>query len=79
MTFRWYGKDDPVSLQYIKQIPVVKGIVSALYDVAVGDVWPKDKIAKLQITRNKFQTIIFRFNMNLKSVRFLFSEFVLLL
>ncbi|CAM3868757.1 mannonate dehydratase [Staphylococcus xylosus] len=32
MTFRWYGKDDPISLEYIKQIPSMKGIVSAIYD-----------------------------------------------
>lgn len=46
--FRWYGEDDPVPLEYIHQIPAVDGIVSALYDVAVGDVWPKAKIAGLK-------------------------------
>lgn len=48
MTFRWYGKDDPISLRYIRQIPAVKGIVSALYDVPVGDEWPLEKIAALR-------------------------------
>jgi len=46
--FRWYGKEDPVPLEYIRQVPAVDGIVSALYDVAVGDVWPKEKIAGLK-------------------------------
>jgi len=46
--FRWYGIDDPVPLEHIRQIPAVDGIVSALYDVAVGDVWPKAKIAGLK-------------------------------
>ena len=48
MTFRWYGVDDPIPLEYIRQIPRVTGIVSALYDVPVGEVWPLDKISLLQ-------------------------------
>ncbi|MDV4149429.1 mannonate dehydratase [Clostridium sp. AL.422] len=48
MTFRWYGEDDPVKLEYIKQIPNVTGIVSAIYDIPVGEVWPVDRIEKLK-------------------------------
>lgn len=48
MTFRWYGADDPVTLQKIRQIPGVTGIVSALYDLPVGEAWPRDRIAALQ-------------------------------
>ncbi len=48
MTFRWYGKDDPVSLEFIRQIPTMKGIVSAIYDVEVGKVWPREKIKALK-------------------------------
>jgi mannonate dehydratase len=44
MTFRWFGDGDPVSLAYIRQIPGVTGIVSAVYDVPVGEVWPIDNI-----------------------------------
>ena len=47
MTFRWFGADDRVSLQHIRQIPGVTGIVSALYDVAVGDTWPREKLSAL--------------------------------
>ena len=47
MTFRWFGPDDPIPLANIRQIPGVTGIVSALYDVAIGDVWPKDKLERL--------------------------------
>jgi len=50
MTFRWFGHDDPVTLAYIRQIPGVHGIVSAIYDVAVGDVWPLQKIVELRDT-----------------------------
>ena len=48
MTFRWYGESDPVSLEYIRQIPGMRGIVSAVYDVPVGEVWPLEKIIALR-------------------------------
>ncbi len=48
MTFRWYGAGDPVTLEKIRQIPGVTGIVSAVYDVPVGQVWPIEKIEKLK-------------------------------
>jgi mannonate dehydratase len=44
LSFRWYGPSDPVTLPYIRQIPAVTGIVTALYDVPVGEVWPRDKL-----------------------------------
>lgn len=50
MTFRWYGESDPVPLAYIRQIPGMYGIVSAIYDVPVGDVWPLEKIRALKDT-----------------------------
>lgn len=49
MTFRWFGeKDDSVTLDQIRQIPGVSGIVGALYDVPVGEVWPIEKILDLK-------------------------------
>ncbi|WP_417069943.1 mannonate dehydratase [Niveibacterium terrae] len=48
MTFRWYGESDPVRLAYIRQIPGMTGIVSAIYDVPVGEVWPLDKLRALR-------------------------------
>ena len=48
MTFRWYGHDDPVTLDKIRQIPGVTGIVSAIYDIPVGEVWPLERIMKLK-------------------------------
>ena len=50
MTFRWYGPDDPVSLEHIRQIPGVEGVVSALYDVAVGDAWSAESLGRLAET-----------------------------
>src|SRR5436190_1138931 len=37
MSFRWFGDDDPVPLEYIRQIPGVRSVVSALTNVDVGD------------------------------------------
>lgn len=48
MTFRWYGKEDSIPLSYIRQIPGMTGIVSAIYDVPVGEVWPLKKIKELK-------------------------------
>ena len=48
MSFRWYGSDDPVTLEYIRQIPQMKGIVSAIYDIPAGEVWPYEEIVKLR-------------------------------
>lgn len=48
MTFRWYGDDDRVTLDHIRQIPGMYGIVSAIYDVPVGNVWPMEKITALK-------------------------------
>lgn len=49
MGFRWFGStDDPIQLSEIRQIPGVSQAVTALYDVPVGDVWPKDQIAHLK-------------------------------
>ncbi len=47
LSFRWYGPDDPVGLHDIRQIPGVEGIVSALYDVPVGEAWPKEGLERL--------------------------------
>ena len=48
MTFRWYGKDDPVKIEYIRQIPGMRGIVTAIYDIPVGEAWPLEKILELK-------------------------------
>jgi mannonate dehydratase len=45
MTFRWYGEgNDAVSLEYIKQIPGMSGIMGLLDQYAAGEVWPEDVI-----------------------------------
>lgn len=48
LTFRWYGEDDPVTLEKIAQIPCMTGIVSAVYDVPPGEVWSRESIEKVK-------------------------------
>lgn len=49
MGFRWFGKDDdPISLSKIRQIPGTTQVVGALFDIPVGEVWPKARIAQLK-------------------------------
>ncbi|MCL6626109.1 mannonate dehydratase [Alicyclobacillus shizuokensis] len=48
MSFRWYGQEDPVRLWQIRQIPGMVGVVSALYTVPVGEVWPVEHITALK-------------------------------
>lgn len=47
MTFRWFGPTDPIPLTHIRQIPGVKGVVSALYDLPVGAAWPRERLERL--------------------------------
>jgi mannonate dehydratase len=48
LSFRWYGEDDPIKIEYIRQIPSMDSIVTAIYDVPVGDVWSNESIKKLK-------------------------------
>jgi mannonate dehydratase len=47
MTFRWFGATDPIPLTNIRQIPGVRGVVSALYDLPVGAAWPRERLEGL--------------------------------
>ena len=50
MSFRWFGPNDPIPLTHVRQSPCVRGVVSALYGVPVGETWPRDRIARLADT-----------------------------
>lgn len=45
MTLRWYGtKFDTVTLEQIRQIPGVTGVITTLYDTQPGEVWSRERI-----------------------------------
>lgn len=48
LSFRWYGEDDKVTLEQIRQIPGMNSIVTAVYDVPVGEVWSRESISRLK-------------------------------
>lgn len=48
LSFRWYGESDSIPLEYIRQIPNMRSIVSAVYDVAPGEVWPMESLERMK-------------------------------
>ena len=49
MTLRWFGEGvDSVSLEQIRQIPGVKGVITTLYDIPAGEVWPMERILQMK-------------------------------
>lgn len=54
MTLRWYGPGfDSVSLEQIRQIPGVTGVITTLYDIPAGDEWPQSRVQSLKETVEK--------------------------
>ena len=52
LTFRWYGEKDCIPLDYIKQIQGMTGVVTAVYDTPVGEVWDVKKLLRLKELAN---------------------------
>ena len=49
MSLRWFGKDhDSITLQQIRQIPGVGGVIPTLYDKNPGEDWPVEEIRSLK-------------------------------
>ena len=55
-TWRWFGKNDKITLAMLKEIGV-EGIVTALHDVPLGEVWTREKIRDLNDQLNIPQSI----------------------
>ncbi len=51
MTLRWYGPGyDSVSLEQIRQVPGVKGVVTTLFGKQAGELWALEEILELKKT-----------------------------
>ena len=49
MTMRWFGdKFDSVKLWQIRQVPGVTGVITTLYDIPTGELWPVERIKALK-------------------------------
>ena len=46
-TWRWFGKKDKITLAMLKEIGI-EGIVTALHDIPLGDVWQQKDIRDLR-------------------------------
>ena len=46
-TWRWFGRKDRITLEMLRQIGV-EGIVTALHDVPLGEVWTREQIHDLR-------------------------------
>lgn len=51
MTLRWYGPGfDSVTLEQIRQIPGVSGVITTLYDIPAGEEWPRERVRSIKKT-----------------------------
>ncbi len=59
MTMRYYGKNyDSVTLEQLRQIRYVEGIISTLYYKQAGELWTRDEIKAL---KRSFPTVVWSF------------------
>lgn len=54
LTFRWFGENDSISLEKIRQIPNMYSVVTAPYDVKAGEKWNKSTLKKLRDDAKKY-------------------------
>ena len=51
MTMRWFGPGfDPVTLDKIRQVPGIYGVITTLYNTLPGEIWKKEEILSLKKT-----------------------------
>jgi mannonate dehydratase len=43
-TLRWFGPEDPVTLDKVRQVPGLDGVVTALHDVPAGVAWTPEAV-----------------------------------
>ncbi|WP_458119921.1 mannonate dehydratase [Paenibacillus sp. Z6-24] len=55
MVFRWFGENnDTVTLDQVRQIPGVEGIVWALHDLPVGEIWPRERVQEMKTLSERY-------------------------
>ena len=42
--FRWYGPSDAITLDHIREIPPVTEVVTSLYHIPAGELWPEEEL-----------------------------------
>lgn len=52
-TMRWFGDNDPVSLEELKQTGI-EGVVTALHHIANGGIWPVEEIREVKNRIEKY-------------------------
>ena len=48
LIFRWYGDNDSIPLEYIRQIPNMTGVCTACYDFKPGELWKEESLLHLK-------------------------------
>ncbi len=49
MTLRWFGSEhDTITLEEIRQVPGVRGVITALYDKKPGEIWTREEVKNLK-------------------------------
>ncbi|MBP5216400.1 MAG: mannonate dehydratase, partial [Bacilli bacterium] len=51
--FRWYGENDSIPLNYIRQIPNMQTVVTSLYSFKPGEVWEEVPLLHLKELANQ--------------------------
>ncbi|HEY5653348.1 MAG TPA: mannonate dehydratase [Pontiella sp.] len=46
---RWFGPEDEVTIQHIRQTPGVTNVITALHHIPAGEIWTEEEVAQRKI------------------------------